>query len=170
VKTLAISLVAIIMLLSGCVGYTEPNEPPSIPVPNQTEVVLPKDPPMDKTWVSPGKIEISNFYPGARAEYPITIHNGKDTETLFSVAYRYPDNVATGYDKPNYEAQDWVMVVDTTPILAPKETRDILVVLSMPKEAKIDSDKWEFWISVMDMTQKGQIRTELCVRWLISMR
>jgi len=180
-KILAISLMAIVMLLSGCIGYTEP-EMPSAPVPeapipeqpveaiDQTEVVLPDEPPIDKTWISPGKVNIGNFYPGARAEYPITIHNGNDTDTSFAVAYRYPDHVATGYAKSPTEAQDWVIIADLTPILMPFETRDVLVAIELPEDAINLPSKWEFWISVMDTTQIGTVKTELCVRWLVDMR
>jgi len=193
-KILAVSLVAIVMLLSGCVGYIESEAPstpmppapvpetpmPEAPVPeqpveaidqiDQTEVVLPDEPPINRTWVSPGKVNIGNFYPGARAEYPMTIHNGNDTNASFAVVYRYPDHVATGYVKPPIEAQDWVIIADSTPILMPKETRDVLIVLAMPEDANINDKKWEFWISIMDTTQTGNVKTELCVRWLVDMR
>jgi len=184
----------IVILLSGCIGYTE-SEVPSVPMPetpapkapapeqpvetpipeqpieaiDQTEVVLPDEPPIDRTWVSPGKVNVSNFHPGAMAEYPMTIHNGNDTNTSFAVVYRYPDHVATGYVKPTIEAQDWVIIADSTPILMPFETRDIMVTLAMPEDASIYDKKWEFWVSVMDNSQ-GQIKTELCIRWLVDMR
>ena len=179
-KILVICLMAITMLSSGCIGYIEPEAPPApIPetptpeqlteTPNQAEVVLPDEPPINKTWVSPGKMNISNFYPGARAEYPMTIHNGNDTDTIFAVVYRYPDHVATGYVKPPIEAQDWVIIADSTPILMPFETRDVLVALAMPEDANINDKKWEFWVSIMN-TMQGQVKTELCVRWLVDMR
>lgn len=142
----------------------EPNSP-------STSLVLTNnEPPADRTWVSPGKVCIGNYYPGGRAEYPIIVHNGKDTAASFTVSYRYPDHVATGYDKPPIEAQDWIVIADPTPVLAPKETKDILVVLAMPKDTVIGSKKWEFWISTVDSTTKGMIVTELAIRWLIDMR
>jgi len=179
-KILVICLVAIAMLLSGCIGYTEPETTP-VPIPeptpeqptetpNQAGVVLPDNPPVDRTWVSPGKVNVSNFYPGARAEYPMTIHNGNDIDTSFAVVYRYPDHVTTGYVKPPTKAQDWVIITNSTPILMPFETRDILVTLVMPEDASINDKKWEFWISVMDTMQAGTVKTELCVRWLVDMR
>jgi hypothetical protein len=33
-------------------------------------------PPYDKTWISPGKVEIDNYYSGCQAEWNLTIHNG----------------------------------------------------------------------------------------------
>ena len=115
-------------------------------------------------------MNIGNFYPGARAEYPLLVHNGKDTAASFSVGYRYPDHVGEGYTKPLLEAQDWVIIADATPVLLPKETREILIVLAMPGDAAVFAPKWEFWISVKDTEQVGMVQTELCSRWLVSMR
>jgi len=129
-----------------------------------------QQPPEDQTWISPGKVHIANFYPGARAEYSITIHNGSDKEADFTVAYRYPDHVGEGYLKPVKEVQDWIIVADATPLLMPRETKDVLVVLEMPKDAEDFAPKWEFWIGVKDATQKGMVQTELACRWLVSMR
>jgi hypothetical protein len=83
-----IGLIAVVgLLLAGC---AQPSPPP--------EVEAPEPPPelYDKIWISPGKVEVGNFYPGARAEYMLTIHNGKDEPAKFSVTYRQPDNVAGG--------------------------------------------------------------------------
>ncbi|GAG79299.1 unnamed protein product, partial [marine sediment metagenome] len=38
------------------------------------------EPPTDKTWISPGKVNVGNFYAGARAEWPLLIHNGSNGE------------------------------------------------------------------------------------------
>ncbi len=126
-------------------------------------------PPPDKTWLSPGKVYISNFYPGARAEWNITIYNAKETPSQFTIKYRYPDYVAEGYDKPPPESQNWVIIADPNPVLAPRETRNILVALDMPKQAKVMSKKWEFWISVIEETG-AMIQVELCSRWLVTMK
>jgi len=132
--------------------------------------VLPNEPPIDRTWISPGKVQVGNFYPGARAEGNLLVHNGNDTGASFLIAYRYPDHVEEGYIKPTPEVQDWVIITDPTPVLAPYETRGILVVLAMPEDAAAFAPKWEFWISVKDTTQTGMVQTELCSRWLVSMR
>lgn len=135
-----------------------------------TALDLDNAPPENVTWISPGKVNVSNFYPGARAEYPVTIHNGNDYATSFSVSYRYPDNTATGYSKPSDEVQGWVIIADATPVLAPYETRDILVVLAMPEDAEVFAPKFEFWVAVMDMSQSGTVKSEMAVRWLVDMR
>lgn len=36
---------------------------------------------MNNTWISPAKVEVGNFYPSARAEWSIRIHNGNDETT-----------------------------------------------------------------------------------------
>jgi hypothetical protein len=182
-RKLMFGLVALIMvsglLLAGCLPQstadnTAPNSStPTIPMentPSNSTMVLDNPPPENVTWVSPGKVNVSNFYPGARAEYPVTIHNGNNVATEFLISYRNPDNVATGYSRPSSKVQDWVIVADETPVLAPKETREVMVILEMPKDAKVFAESWEFWISVKDNSQTGTVKTELCIRWLIDMR
>ena len=155
-----IGLIVIVgLVLGGCAQ-------PSPPV-----VETPSPPPelYDKTWISPGKVEVGNFYLGARAEYPLTIHNGKDELAEFSITYREPDNTAEGYVRAPDEAQEWVIIADPAPKLAAKETKDVLIAVEMPKGAKAPP-KWEFWIAVKDVTQTGMVQTELACRWLVTMK
>jgi len=179
VKKLTAILIVIGLLLV-VVGCPPSYEPGGLILPEDNEITegdgidIPPAvpigaPPDDMNWISPGKVNVANFYPGARAEYPVTIHNGNDTACNFAVSYRYPDHVDGDFVKPNIEAQSWVIVADMTPLLAPKETRDILITLEMPEDADIFAPQWEFWISVMD-TSQGMVKTELCVRWLVTMR
>ena len=146
------------------------SEPVTTPTPKPIQVILPGEPPMDVTWISPGKVNIGNFYPGARVEYSISVHNGSVTVATFAITYRYPDHVGEEYSKPTSEVQEWVIIADSTPVLMPKETKDILVILEMPEDSAIFASKWEFWISVKDTTQSGMVQTELASRWLVSMR
>ena len=181
-KRLIFGLLLIGVLLVGCVQAFPPVAPePSQPwVPNeasQTPEAIEKatieteqEPPADRTWLSPGKVLISNYYPGARAEYSITVHNGKTEPAKFSVTFREPSYTANGYATPPKEAQDWVIIADATPVLAPRETKDVLVVLAMPDNVTDYPAKWEFWISVIDNSQTGRMQSELCSRWLVSMR
>ena len=176
-KKLIIGLLVIeLLLVVGCAQpYTPPtNIPPAssgttIPSSSGT-TVLPNEPPIDRTWISPGKVQVGNFYPGARAEWDLLVHNGKDTAASFAITYRYPDHVGEGYVKPMPEAQNWVIIADPTPVIAPKATKSILVALEMPEDAAVFAPKWEFWISVKDTTQTGMVVTELCSRWLVVMR
>jgi len=157
-----------LLVVSGC---TQPYSPPANTSPSgDGTITLPGEPPIDRTWISPGKVQVGNFYPGGRAEWDLLVHNGSDTVASFTVAYRYPDHVAEGYAKPIPEVQDWVIIADPTPIILPKETKAILIVLEMPKDAAVFAPRWEFWISVKDTTQKGMVVTELASRWLVVMR
>lgn len=132
--------------------------------------VMGEEPAVDSTWISPGKVVISNFYPGARAEYPISVHNGKDTEATFSVTYRIPNREKDGYIRATHEQESWVIIADMTPVIAPQSTEEILIILDMPSDAVAPGSRWEFWISVVDATQGGMVVTELCSRWLVNMR
>lgn len=143
------------------------------PIVSPTSILPPethKEPPITENWITPVKVEVGNFYPGAQAEWFVKVHNGNDAETTFAVNYRFPDHVGEGYVKPTEEVQDWIIIADTTPLLAPFETRTISILLDMPENAIAPGNKWEFWISVIDTSQAGFVRTELCPRWLITMR
>lgn len=166
-KKLLLALVlGLVLVLCSCIGNS------STPNGSSTTPYTPAgdEPPIDRTWISPGKVQVGNFYPGAKAEWPITVHNGNEHTAAFSVTYRIPDNVGEGYAKSTTEVEDWVIITDPTPVLAPYETREILVVLIMPAAATAPGGKWEFWISVKDTTQTGMVQTELCSRWLVVMR
>jgi hypothetical protein len=149
------------LLLSSCAHPTAP--------PVTGEEVSPPPELFDKTWISPGKVTVDNFYPGARAEYLLSIHNGKDEPAEFSVTYREPSSAGEDYVTAPSGAEDWVIIADPSPVLAAKETRQILIAVDMPKAAKAPP-KWEFWIAVKDVTQTGMVQTELVCRWLVEMR
>jgi len=157
-------LVALIMIaglmLAGC---PQPSAPPTV------ETAEPPPELYDKTWVSPGKVEIGNFYPGARAEYMISLHNGSDETAEFSVSYRVSDNITEGYEPAPVTAEGWVIIAEPSPVLAAKETKDILIAVEMPGDAEAPP-KWEFWIVAKDVTQTGMVQTELACRWLVAMK
>jgi hypothetical protein len=163
---------------SGEPSYT-PYEPPAEEIPetpvepvNNSEPILVDDmqPPDDITWVSPGKVMIGNYHAGGRAEYPVTIHNGKDVAVEFLVYYKKPGHTAEGFVSAPEMVQDWIIIADPTPVLAARETRDVMVALVMPSSASDPAKDWEFWIGVKDNSQEGMVQTELCIRWLVSMR
>lgn len=184
-KWLVLGLATIMVLLVGCVQT--PSATPSIPfetrpvaaptdasqTPEAIKAVTSetmKPPPDDRTWLSPGIVQISNYYPGAIAEYNVTVHNGNSLPATFVIAYREPSYVAKGYVKAPAEAQNWVIVADGTPVFSPRETKDILVTLAMPGGVINCPTKWEFWISVMEKSQSGMITTEIISRWCVQMR
>jgi hypothetical protein len=180
-STLIVLVVISSLLLIGCVQATPvapiATQPAVITDVSQTPEAIAKvtsetvqPPPDDRTWLSPGKVQISNYYPGATAEYNVTVHNGNNIPTTFAVTYREPSYVATGYVKAPSEAQNWVIIADTAPILAPRETRDILVTLAMPGGIINYPMKWVFWISVIEKSQSGMVTTEICSTWCVQMR
>jgi hypothetical protein len=148
------------LLLAGC---------PQPPGPTAVETTTPPPELYDKTWISPAKVEVANFYPGARAEYTISLHNGSDEPAEFSVSYRVTDNITDSYEPAPAAAQDWVTITDPAPVLAAKETREVLIVVEMPGDAQAPP-KWEFWIVAKDVTQTGMVQTELACRWLVTMK
>jgi len=129
-----------------------------------------KQPPDDMMWITPAKVKIGNLYAGARAEWTLRLHNGNNVQTKYAVVVRNPDNTITGYSKSTDTEKSWVIISDQAPVLAPRETRDILIAVDVPLRAKVNSKNWEFWVSAMDAQQKGQIVTELCSRWNVDMR
>lgn len=202
-------------------------------------------PPVDQSWLSPGKVEIGNFHSGARAEWNITVHNGNEYTTeskmvvtgeneteadipvnqmvfgdgigtrlisdnskdglelvevcldkkalrisgfnpddkrtltitykyyaLFNIGPKIPEKAMVGFVKAPIETQDWIIITKPKIVMAPYETREIPISIEMPEDIKDGSfpPNWEFWISVIDASQKGVVNIELCSRWLIKMR
>jgi hypothetical protein len=67
------------------------------------------------------------------------------------------------------EVGDWITIADTTVAWFPQESRDVLVKIKMPECAKAPT-KWEFWIRAYNLSQTGFAKTEVCSRWLVSMK
>lgn len=169
------AILILTVLITGCGGKSVAKTTPTptlTPTPTVTEAMQPtpvvNEPPMDVSWISPAKIEVGNLYAGALAEYTLKVHNGNDAEALFTVMARMPDNVTDGYSKPTTEMLDWVSISGAGMPLAPYETKEVTVSLAMPEGATAP-DKWEFWISVIDNSQSGFVKVELCAKWLITM-
>jgi len=159
-KKLIVLLIVVSLLLTGC--------PQTSPL-----VVEPVEPPPElynQNWISPGKVEVGNFHPGARAEWPLTIHNGSEEPAKFEVRFKLPGTVNEGFVVAPEIVQDWVIIADPAPLLEAFETREVLIALVMPEDAESPGLKWEFWVAVRDTTQTGMVQIELASRWLISMR
>lgn len=174
-RKIAVATLAVVLLLAaGCSTgstYTPVNTVTPEPTLEPTAtMVFDVDPPVDRTWISPGMVQVGNFYSGARAEWPLTIHNGNDYITEFLVRYRYPDHVGTGYEKPTQEVQDWLIISDATPVIAAYGTIDVLITLEMPYDATSPGHKWEFWLSIFDTNQTNFLQKEVCSRWQIIMK
>ena len=74
----------------------------------------------------------------------IGIHNGSDEPAEFSVSYRVSDNLTEGYEPAPADAENWVTVAEPAPVLAAKETREVLIVLEMPDDAQAPARRCEF--------------------------
>lgn len=131
-------------------------------------------PPDTSTWISPwegqaGKHFINNYTLGKSVEKKIVIHNGNSVSANFSVGYRVPDSTLEGYITIGGAAQDWVWISNKLPTIPAYGTVNVTIRLGAPSNAIIPGNKWEFWIGIIDQSQTGFIRTELCIRFLVSM-
>lgn len=147
--------------------------PPVQPPPtNGTPILTGDEPPEDRTWVSPGKVSVTigldAKYP-VQASYPITVHNGNLTPTTFSVRFAEPHNASGGFSMPPDGAQDWVIIAESSPVLDPRETREITITLVVPSK-KDNLPNWEFWIVVGETGHGGFVTTEMAIRWLVTTR
>lgn len=170
------TVIAIVAIIAGVavINLVGPNEalPSSenpTPSQNSTSNTTNATPPETSTWISPGKVYVDNYVASTSVEYELQVHNGNPHEATFTVDYRVPDNVMEGYERPTSEVRDWVRFSEKRPLLQPYETRIVTIRLAVPSTAVVPGDKWEFWIGVMDQSQTGNIWTELCQRWLITM-
>jgi hypothetical protein len=124
--------------------------------------------PNESTWLSPGKIQINNLYPGKSITQLLKIHNGSKQTAQFMIYYRAPDYVETDYVAAPAKAVDWISITDKSPVLAPQEIREIPVTVCLPGKTQAP-ERWEFWIGAKE-NSKNTLSTELCSRWLITMK
>jgi hypothetical protein len=120
--------------------------------------------------IDPGKVYIDNLYPGAQAEFPVTVYNQNDHETAFVVTVRAPDYTAEdeGYDALPY--LDWVTVSPGQVIIGANDEGDVLITVTMPEDADYSGKKSEVWISFMEEGTEGMVKIELCSRIFIATR
>jgi len=126
-------------------------------------------PPNDVNWIYPSSLTIAGFTYGATAEYQIQVHNGNPATVTFSITARPADNTITGYSRAPDNVKDWVKISPSSLELAPETTGLVTIDLQMTSEVNLPK-KWEFWISVVDTSQTGMLKMELCERWKINMR
>ena len=120
--------------------------------------------------IDPGKVYIDNLYPGAWAEFPITVYNQGDSEATFVVRAREPDYTAEdeGYDALPY--LEWVIVNPGRVIIGASDKDDVLITVTMPEDADYSGKKSEVWISFMEEGTPGMVKIELCSRIFVSTR
>ena len=124
--------------------------------------------PVDRTWISPAKIQIGNIRPGSSVKQKVTIHNGNETAKGFIIYYRTPDYVEEGFVAAPAEARNWLKISDENPNLMPRQTKEVQLVLNLPDDAQLP-ERWEFWIAIKEDVGDSLI-AELASRWLIIMQ
>jgi hypothetical protein len=123
---------------------------------------------IDVNWISPGKVTISNLYKGAQAEYTMRIHNGGTEASIFNISMRQPDG--SGFNKLPLDCLNWVSAPLYVVYIPSKGTYELPITVKMLTDTNMKGKEYEFWVSVIQGSQKGMIQTELCSRWLISTR
>lgn len=139
------------------------------PVDNVYDAGMPVNAPDNQTWLSPGKLEINNYIPGATVKCILHVHNGNSVATPFSILYSIPDNSDAGYVIANSQSRYWVEIDLPNPVIEPMSTKDITVTLSMPLGVTAPGNKWEFWVCSKDVSQDTFIQTQLCTKFQVTM-
>lgn len=111
-------------------------------------------------------LTVTGFVPSAERIVGVVYQYGM--ERKFNISYEEPHHIKEPYAMPPEEAKDWVIIADSTPVLAPEQSKEILVALVMPEKAEAPP-KWEFWVLVSRKTE-GTVQTNLASRWLVNMR
>ncbi len=239
--------VVALVFVFGCAAPSWATTPTDTPIPLEPTVSgPPSTPPQFVNWLSPSKVTISDFRPGAMAEYPITFHNAKltttdrkqvttgENETVAGIplnsAGLYLSDIAsvigltsnnpeddvrvTGYDERTNSlviigfaakstriltvtykpmtaysvyarlpdtvaptesmkmAREWVLVANPTLVMAPLDTVEDTVTVSMPSDAVAPDKTWEFWVGVSEVKQSSgaAVSLELVSRWIVNMK
>ena len=123
----------------------------------------------DITWISPGIVEIERLLPGSEVEFSLTVHSGDIDSKWFTVSYSKPVILREEYLSPPLGAGDWISIDESSFILGPGESRDLLITFKVPKDTKLPTSSWEFWVTVR-WTQSNTVNTELSCRVLINVR
>lgn len=153
-------LLILIMGLLGCSSETFTPTTPAIssPKPVYTPAGV-KEPPQDKNWISPGRVQIGNFHEGAEATWALKIHNGGKKASTFKVSYSTPNSNEKGYlTAPKDVVQSWVLIADEDPVVQSLETLDLEITVKMP--SKLTEDVTTFWCITDEGTKYlGDLRT-----------
>jgi len=119
-------------------------------------------------WLYPGKVYIDNLFPDSQAESVLRIHNEKDMDNPFSVYLRVPDYTDPAYEKLPERFYKWIIIPDKIVTVGPGQIKDTLITVKMDKDDLAVGKKYEIWLAIMDESQTGMVKTELCSRWFIS--
>ena len=155
-KYLVIILALVLISIVGCVSSEDIE---------RTNTQMPDD----VTWISPGKVEVSRFHPGAEADHLVSIHNGDTSDKEFKVFVQSPSRARDGYTPATPEMLSWAHIDSSVVSVTGCSTVDVPVTLLMPENTEAP-DQWEFWVVCADNDPSGIIVTQLASRWLVEMR
>lgn len=122
----------------------------------------------DVVWLNPGTVEITNLYSGAKGEYYLQVHNPKTITSQFSIYRKVPTSTKEGFVALPEQYYNWIIISTPTIDIPAQSVSKVLVTIKMPDKDKVTGKKYETWIGVMDNSQTGMVRTEICSRWLIT--
>jgi hypothetical protein len=122
------------------------------------------------TWINPGKVNVDGLYPGASGEQKIRIHNPKNTEAVFNIYRKDATRTTEGYTKLPTEYYTWIKISPSTLIVPARSTGEVLVAVTVGISDRPKLKKYETWIGVMDESQEGLVKTEICSRWMMTIR
>lgn len=134
------------------------------------------DRPIGRSAVYYGKIELGSkeennrIKAGERISYEFTVWNGNLSTVQYNVRFKRPDMVYKGWTKAPLYVRDWVTFSEIDPILEPRSERKIEFTLTIPEDAVIFADNWEFIISVKDNNTNKMIQEDLGIRVFVWMR
>lgn len=119
--------------------------------------------------IDPGKVYIDNLYPGAQAEYSITVYNQGTEEHTYSVQPRVPDYTDEEYE--SFPHLDWITIEPEEIVIPGDSNAEVAIILRMPEDADYYSGKkGEVWISFKVLNDTDMIQIELASRLFISTR
>lgn len=121
-------------------------------------------------WIYPGKVEVTNYKAGVRVGQEVVIHNGGNDPCIMGLKFKLPNSDRGEFVIAPAEAKEWVHINSEQTDLLPGESKSVMVFLEVPEDIENLPDHWEFHTCMWDATSGGNVVTEMCCRWQVSMR
>ena len=140
------------------------------------DIAIPTKVTIGSTLSELGEIKFSVGYrKGETIIVKMPVYNGKERWIVCGVYYKRPPFEGNGFAIAPIEASNWVKVARNGELLVPPRnwkqgTSWINITFCIPEEVDEVPEKWEFQITVRDITQVGQVQTALSARFLIAMK
>jgi hypothetical protein len=179
----ALALTVLSPVIGVAVKSESPSQPATIDIPGDgVMIATPPHPPTVVATIPPGmsvegigitekQVNISNFYPGAEADYYIEVLNRAQYERRVEVEYQTADPDGDYVPAP-LVAKGWVHISQTRTIVPALSVIRIPVTVELPKDAKV-SPKWKFYIAVYEAplnVRGASIQSGVKQAWFIDMR